>query len=53
LAIVLMLAHAIWAAFVLITKQEKAILNFHKFSLVVWLIWLVPFLSGMAGAMLG
>ena len=52
LAIILMLSHAIWAAVVLITKQQKAILNFHKFSLVVWLIWLVPFLSGMAGAML-
>jgi len=53
LAIVLMFGHAIWAAVVLITKQEKAIHNFHKFSMVVWLIWLVPFLSGMAGAMLG
>ena len=53
LAIVLMFTHAIWAALVLITKQEKAIRNFHKFSTVVWLIWLVPFLSGMAGAMLG
>jgi uncharacterized repeat protein (TIGR03987 family) len=53
LAIVLMLGHAIWAAVVLITKQEKAIANFHKFSTVVWLIWLVPFLSGMAGAMMG
>jgi len=53
LAIVLMLGHAIWAAVVLITKQDKAIANFHKFSMVVWLIWLVPFLSGMAGAMLG
>jgi uncharacterized repeat protein (TIGR03987 family) len=53
LAIVLMLGHAIWAAVVLINKQEKAIHNFHKFSMVVWLIWLVPFLSGMAGAMMG
>ena len=52
LAIVLMLCHAIWAAVVLITKQENAIRNFHKFSTVVWLIWLVPFLSGMAGAMM-
>jgi uncharacterized repeat protein (TIGR03987 family) len=53
LAIVLMFGHAIWAAAVLITKQKKAIHNFHKFSMVVWLIWLVPFLSGMAGAMMG
>jgi uncharacterized repeat protein (TIGR03987 family) len=53
LAIVLMFSHAIWAVFVLMGKQEKAIRNFHKFSTVVWLIWLVPFLSGMVGAMLG
>jgi uncharacterized repeat protein (TIGR03987 family) len=53
LAIVLMFGHAIWAVFVLINRQENAIRNFHKFSTLVWLIWLVPFLSGMAGAMQG
>ena len=53
LAIVLMFSHAIWAVIVLLSKKEKAILNFHKFSTIVWLIWLVPFLSGMVGAMVG
>lgn len=52
LAIVLMLSHAVWATIVLLTHQEKAIQNFHKFSTLVWLIWLVPFISGMLGAML-
>lgn len=51
LAIVLMLSHAAWATIVLITRQEKAIRNFHKFSLFVWLVWLIPFLTGMVGAM--
>ncbi len=51
LAIVLMLCHAIWAAAVLIKNREEAIANFHKFSTLVWLIWLVPFVSGMVGAM--
>jgi uncharacterized repeat protein (TIGR03987 family) len=46
LAIALMLVHAIWATIVLLRKDERAILNFHKFSLVVWLIWLVPYFSG-------
>jgi uncharacterized repeat protein (TIGR03987 family) len=46
LAILLMLIHAIWATFVLVRRDERAILNFHKFSLVVWLIWLVPYFSG-------
>jgi uncharacterized repeat protein (TIGR03987 family) len=46
IAILLMLIHAIWATIVLIRKDEQAIVNFHKFSLVVWLIWLVPYFSG-------
>ena len=47
IAILLMLIHAVWATVVLIRKDEKAIRNFHKFSLVVWLIWLIPYLSPM------
>lgn len=51
LAILLMLSHAIWASIVLVTRQEKAIVNFHKFSLFVWLVWLIPFFTGMVQAM--
>ena len=47
IAILLMLVHAIWAAVVLVQKDNKAILNFHKFSLLVWFIWLIPYLSPM------
>ena len=47
LAIILMLFHAIWATSVIIRKDEKTILQFHKFSIVVWIIWLIPMLSGM------
>ncbi len=47
IAIVLMLIHAIWATLVLIKRDENAINNFHKFSLIVWLIWLIPYLSPM------
>jgi uncharacterized repeat protein (TIGR03987 family) len=47
LAILLMLVNAAWALIVLLRKEEKAILNFHKFSLLVWLIWLVPYFSPM------
>ncbi len=46
LAIVLMLIHAVWATVVLLLKNEKAINNFHHFSLMVWIIWLVPYLTG-------
>jgi uncharacterized repeat protein (TIGR03987 family) len=47
LAIVLMFIHAVWATIVLIRKNEKLIVSFHKFSVVVWLIWLIPYLSPM------
>ena len=47
IAIVLMFIHALWALIVLLKKDEKAILNFHKFSIVVWLIWLIPYFSPM------
>jgi len=46
LAILLMIIHAIWATVVLVRKDERLILNFHKFSVVVWLIWLIPYFSG-------
>lgn len=46
LAILLMLIHALWATIVLIRKNEKAILNFHRFSVVVWIIWLIPYFTG-------
>jgi uncharacterized repeat protein (TIGR03987 family) len=52
LAIALMLGHALWASIALLVKQEKVLLNFHKFSLAVWVLWLIPFFSGLAGAML-
>lgn len=46
-AIILMLIHAVWAFIVLLRNNEKLIYNFHKFSLVVWVIWLIPYFSPM------
>ncbi|MCJ7689299.1 MAG: TIGR03987 family protein [Clostridiaceae bacterium] len=51
IAIVLMLIHAIWATVVLIKKNETMIAQFHRFSILVWIIWLVPFISGAAAHM--
>ncbi|HUX38406.1 MAG TPA: HsmA family protein [Rectinemataceae bacterium] len=45
-AIVLMLFHAIWATIVLARRDEKAIRSFHRFSIFVWLVWLVPMIGG-------
>ena len=50
-AILLMFVHAVWALVVLLRKDEKAITSFHKFSLLVWLVWLIPYFSPMFFAM--
>ncbi len=47
LAIALMFVHAIWATAVLIRNDEHMIASFHKFSVAVWLIWLIPYSSPM------
>jgi len=47
LAIGLMFIHAVWATVVLLRKDEKLIVSFHKFSVVVWVIWLIPYFSPM------
>lgn len=46
LAIILMFFHAFWATIVLIKNDLKAKVKFHKFSLIVWIIWLIPFVTG-------
>jgi uncharacterized repeat protein (TIGR03987 family) len=51
IAILLMFVHAVWASVVLARKDEAAIVNFHRFSFVVWLIWLVPYLNGFFAPM--
>lgn len=47
LAIILMIIHAIWATIVLIKDNEDLAKDFHKFSITVWAIWLVPYIIGM------
>ena len=53
IAIVLMFIHALWAAYVLWKKDENAIKNFHKFSVFVWVVWLIPYFSPMFFALGG
>lgn len=47
IAIILMMIHAVWATVVLVRKDEKAMHTFHRFSIIVWIIWLIPFVLGM------
>jgi len=53
LAIALMVIHAVWALVVLIKKDEKSIVSFHQFSILVWIIWLIPYFSPVFFAMAG
>lgn len=50
-AILLMLVHATWAAIVLLRRDEAWITRFHRFSVFVWVVWLVPYFSPMFFAM--
>ena len=53
LAIALMVIHAVWALVVLLRNDEQSVVNFHKFSLLVWFIWLIPYFSPVFFAMAG
>lgn len=46
-AILLMAVHAVWATVTLLKNDEPGKQRFHKFSILVWCIWLIPYLSGM------
>lgn len=52
LAIALMAAHLMWAIVVLIRNRESEKVTFHKLSLGVWTIWMLPYLTGALGATL-
>lgn len=45
-AVLIMLFHAGWATVVLARKNETMIVKFHKFSIMVWVIWLIPMVTG-------
>lgn len=47
IAIWLMLGHAVWATVTVIKGSEKAKAGFHRYSIIVWMIWLVPYFGGM------
>lgn len=47
IAIWLMFAHAVWASWVIIKGSENLKVGFHKYSLFVWMVWLVPYFGGM------
>ncbi len=52
-AIILMAVHLAWAIVVLIRGRESEKHAFHRFSIVVWAIWLIPYIAGAATSMAG
>ena len=47
LALALMLGHAAWATVVLRQGDARVRATFHRVSVAVWCVWLVPFVTGM------
>lgn len=52
-ALWLMLSHAIWATIVTRRGTRQVRTRFHRYSLAVWLIWLIPYIGGMYLGMAG
>ena len=51
IALWLMLGHATWATIVIKRGKKSMLTRFHKFSIMVWIIWLIPYFGGMFLAM--
>lgn len=47
IALWLMLIHAVWASLVVFRQNESLRNSFHRYSLFVWIVWLVPYFGGM------
>ncbi len=53
LALWLMFAHVMWATHVVRSANEQLKTRFHRYSFIVWLIWLIPYFGGMYVGMSG
>jgi uncharacterized repeat protein (TIGR03987 family) len=43
----LMAIHAVWATWVLVKGSRESREGFHRYSILVWTVWLVPYFGGM------
>ena len=53
IALWLMFLHATWATYVVRKGSEKILTQFHRFSIFVWMVWLIPYFGGMYLGMAG
>lgn len=47
IALWLMLAYATWATIVVRKDKTDLRKSFHRYSILVWLVWLVPYIGGV------
>jgi uncharacterized repeat protein (TIGR03987 family) len=47
IALWLMFFHAVWATRVVVKNNQKLRLSFHRLSIFVWMVWLVPYIGGV------
>jgi uncharacterized repeat protein (TIGR03987 family) len=52
IALTLMIFHAIWGTIVLMRKDGIMVKKFHQFSLFVWILWIIPLLTGLLSHLL-
>ena len=53
IVLVLMAVHLLGAVVVLVRNRDSKKRGFHRFSVAVWAIWLVPYVTGALGSSLG
>ena len=51
LGLLLMFIHTVWATYIVIVSNPKQLSSFHKFSLLVWIVWLIPYFTGLISGM--
>ncbi len=51
-ALALMAVHVVWAVVTLMRARPHELGRFHRWSVLVWAVWLVPYLTGLAGSMI-
>lgn len=47
LAIILMGIHVLWAVWIWLRGSMEDKQRFHRFSVLVWAVWLIPYILGM------
>jgi uncharacterized repeat protein (TIGR03987 family) len=50
-AIALMLVHCVWASVAMVLRQEKVLRQFTRFSVVVWILWMIALVTGFVLAL--